>query len=245
MRKDRGGQERRRTILRLAVLLPALVLLTSCSQVPQIRDERQPYLLYRGDPTRMTLLWQFPDTAESTIEWGLAAGDYSLGGRPVLPDPDTRLYSHTLTGLSAGTRYHYRVSSGAVAYSGTFHAAPANADTPVRLVAYGDSRSQPEVHDQVAAAILSGLAAMESADDRPSLVLHAGDLVSDGDRLEDWSRELFDPAMTSVRALMASRPYQVARGNHEESGELLGAYFPYQGAGAHHYSFDSGPCTWR
>ena len=56
-------------------------------------------------------------------------------------------------------------------------AAPEPDATRLTFLAYGDTRSNPGTHDQVARAMLS---AIEADPARPSLVLVSGDLVSQG-----------------------------------------------------------------
>lgn len=52
---------------------------------------------------------------------------------------------------------------------------------------------------------------------------------------------MFDPDYPGIRSMLAQLPYQVAMGNHEESGALFSKYFPYPFAGARYWSFDYGP----
>lgn len=86
------------------------------------------------------------------------------------------------------------------------------------FAAYGDTRSNPDVHQKVIAEIV-GL--------HPEFVLQSGDLVSDGRNPAQWVQ--FDQITEPLRT--AHITYYPARGNHD-----LGTFYP-------HYvpnTFDSG-----
>ena len=76
------------------------------------------------------------------------------------------------------------------------------------FVAYGDTRSNPDVHRQVIDAIVK---------QRPEFVLQSGDLVSDGGNPNQWKE--FDDITAPLRT--AHIAYYPARGNHD-----LGPYYP-------------------
>ncbi len=90
---------------------------------------RAAYLVYRGHPAQMPLLWQIPGTAESRLQWGTDSW-YASGDQVVRPGGGQQLYQHTLGGLSPATRYVYRVSAGDTVYTGSFRAAPASPASP-------------------------------------------------------------------------------------------------------------------
>jgi len=78
------------------------------------------------------------------------------------------LHVAALEGLLPGTRYDYAVEQGSARAEGSFRTAPSG-EGPFRFVVYGDTRSRPESHNEVARAI--------AAED-PDFVVHTGDLVS-------------------------------------------------------------------
>lgn len=110
-----------------------------------------------------------------------------------------------LGGLTPATRYDYEVSLGRAIARGSFHTAPApGAVVPSHLstiVVYGDDRTQHDEHARVVRAIRR---------DRPTLLLHSGDLVEDGSDESHW-QTFFD----IERDLLASTPVHFALGNHE------------------------------
>jgi len=124
-----------------------------------------------------------------------------------------------LTGLSAGFIYRYEIVAASkggakrqtVLASGAF-ATPPDQPRQVRFVVYGDTRSQPEIHRQVAEAI---------AAEQPAFVVHTGDLVSDGRNLSEWPDQFFGPAA----ALLQAAAIFPANGNHEAKSPLFYRYF--------------------
>ncbi len=115
----------------------------------------------------------------------------------------------TVTGLPHGTACGYTLSVGDQEV-GPFHfiTAPASDRQAVRIAFYGDTRTQPEKHESVANAILS---------ERPCIVLHSGDLVTDGRKEEQWNPEYFLPA----RNLFAYVPVYPCLGNHEHRAKYF------------------------
>jgi hypothetical protein len=83
----------------------------------------------------------------------------------------------------------------------------AAAATTYTFVAYGDTRSFPDVHRTVVAEILR---------QHPDFVLETGDCVLDGGDKSEW--DVFDSVIAPIRA--AHIPYYPARGNHD-----LGQYY--------------------
>lgn len=110
----------------------------------------------------------------------------------------------TVTGLAPATRYRYRVEAGtAVAGPYEFTTAPARdaKDWSFRFVAFGDNRSRPDAHRQVAEAIAAAA---------PHVLLNTGDAVGNGASSAAW-REFFG----IERELLAATPSWLALGNHD------------------------------
>jgi hypothetical protein len=198
-----------------------------------------PYLLFPGTPEEMKVLWQLGSTANATLEWGTDLG-YSAGSVQTTEYGSAHQHAHTITGLVPATKYYYRVTAGGVSHTGSFVSAPEPDATRLTFLAYGDTRSNPGTHDQVARAMLS---AIEADPARPRVALVSGDLVSQGGTESAWTNEWFTTAQSNIRALTATVPFAVCVGNHELDGgsTLLPKYFPYRFAGSRYYSFDYGP----
>jgi predicted phosphodiesterase len=80
-------------------------------------------------------------------------------------------------------------------------------DGKLRFVALGDNRSNPEGWSKVAAAALKA---------KPDLVVHTGDLVSQGRADWLWEDQFFTPA----KDLLATVPFYPVIGNHEGDAPL-------------------------
>ncbi len=226
---------KRHQLLALLVLLLGLAGATVAHAADLMR--KQPYLVYPGDPTQMQVLWQLTDVATSTLEWGTDTS-CALGSVANAEYGSDHQHAFTLEGLTPATKYHYRVTTDAVPYRGSFTTAPNAWATQLKLLAYGDTRTYPATHNQVAGAMLSSIAADPGYQ---TLSLFVGDYVTSGTVESSWTTEFFDPALTNVRALMASLPIQGTMGNHEGTGELFVKYFPYPFVGGRYWSFDYGP----
>ena len=226
--------------VRLHVLAP-LVLLLGLTGAPagHAADlmKKQPYLVYPGDPAQMQVLWQLTATATSTLEWGTDT-TYALGSVANAEYGPDHQHACTIDGLAPGTKYRYRVTTDGVAYRGSFNTAPHAWATKLKFLAYGDTRTYPATHNQVAGAMLSTIAADSSFQ---SLVLFMGDYVTTGTSEPLWTSEFFDPSLGNIRQLMANTAHQGTMGNHEGTGTLFVKYFPYPFVGGRYWSFDYGP----
>jgi hypothetical protein len=198
---------------------------------------KAPYLIYGGENTEMRVLWQLVITDTCSIEWGLDQS-YALGYAETHEYGDDHQHSVTIGGLAPGTLHHYRVIAREDTFDGTFRTAPVDGAQDVGFLVYGDTRTYPSDHDQVAARMISTFTADPSFQ---SVLVCVGDLVSDGDEEPDWDVEFFDPSYTNIQTMLASLPYQACRGNHEESGALFSKYFPYPFVTPFYWSFDYGP----
>ncbi|NOZ94081.1 MAG: metallophosphoesterase family protein [Acidobacteria bacterium] len=213
----------------MAILLPGKGSETS--------RRKGPYLILNGDNTSMTVLWQLDGTATCTLEWGRDTS-YGMGHVETTEHGSDHQHAHVIDGLVPGALYDYRVWMGGHPYTGSFRTPPNRAADHVKFMAYGDTRSYPWVHDQVASAMLARDPGYRT------FLLVVGDLVSHGRREADWDEQLFDPTYTHIQELLASLPYQSCIGNHELKGDgddLFLKYFPYRWISSHYGSFDYGP----
>jgi hypothetical protein len=212
-----------------------LELVTGIGGLSLVR--KQPYLVYPGDPTEMQLLWQLSVTAVSTVSWGLDTS-YSLGSAQTLEYGEDHQHAFTLTDLIPDQEYHYRVTAAGETYVGAFHPAPVPEATSLKFFAYGDTRTNPDIHDLIAGEMVAAYSADSGYE---SLLLCVGDLVSDGDSEQAWDEQFFAAADLNIRQLLAHLPFHSCMGNHEGSGALFTKYFPYPYVEARYWSFDYGP----
>jgi predicted phosphodiesterase len=100
----------------------------------------------------------------------------------------------------------------------------------LRFCAYGDSRSNAGVHNN----ICSG---MNSQD--PDVVIHSGDIWS-GYGSSTWRNHITSKA--NLNPVLQNNLYMIARGNHESEGEVLGFSPPIVRNNSIVYSFSEGNC---
>ena len=198
---------------------------------------KSPYLIYPGDPSRMTVLWQFAATDTARISWGTDT-TCALGSAQTTEYGYDHQHRITLEGLTAGTRYYYRVNSTGMVRTGSFLSGATPDATRLKFLAYGDTRSYPLTHDRVAAGIVS---TYTTDPEYQTFTLNVGDLVLNGDGESDWTTQFFSPSMTNVRRMMADLPFLSCMGNHEGEGLKFVKYFPYPFVGGRYWSFDYGP----
>jgi len=108
-----------------------------------------------------------------------------------------------LENLEPGRAYSYRVAGPAQMQSRIykFHTVPVDTDEVTFLV-YGDSRSRPGTHRKIVELMMSK---------KVDFVVHTGDLVSSGNRYEQFGPQFFEP----VKGLVETVPIYIAKGNHE------------------------------
>ncbi len=196
---------------------------------------KAPYLIFRGDNTRMTVLWQTVSTGTSRISWGTDTS-YGSGSESVGEQSAGHLFRYDVPGLTPGHKYFYKVELADGFATGSFTAAPPDTGAAA-LFMYGDSRSNPAVHDMVAARMVAAYGADPALQ---GIALHAGDLVNDGNVEEDWDSELFDPQYLNIRRFLSEVPLEAAIGNHDGNGTLFTTYLPYPFVSDRYWSFDYG-----
>ncbi len=100
----------------------------------------------------------------------------------------------------------------------------------LKFIAYGDSRTQPSVHERVANRF---------AQDNPELIIHSGDLWDDYSSSE-WKSHFQDNTVLS--ALLDANKILVARGNHESESEVLNFSPPIVKDNNIEFAFREGNC---
>jgi hypothetical protein len=195
-----------------------------------------PYLLYPGTNTEMTVLWQLTGTTGCTLEWGTDTS-YSDGSVATSEYGGDHQHQYTITGLVPGTKYYYRVT-GAGTHTGSFRAAPSGAAGSVKIIAYGDTRTNPGDYSSVAEDIIS---TYTSDPDYQTLALLSGDWVNAGDSESDWDNQFFNRGYSNLTTMQANLPINGCMGNHEQSGTVYMKYWPYPYLSNRYWSFDYGP----
>jgi hypothetical protein len=179
-----------------------------------------PYL-QMPTPTAMTVMWETNEKLPGVVEFGST----KELGRAVESTTPTVLHEVRLSGLESGTRYHYRVRSGNLTsdiYS--FKTAPPLGTGRWRMALYGDSRSNPIVHHQIAERIREA---------NVDLILHTGDIVLNGTIHDSWRREFFEPLGDLARSV----PWVSTIGNHERDSANYFSYMALPG-NERYFGFD-------
>jgi len=188
--------------------------------LPEFSDDRtqrmvvEPYL-QNVTTDAITVMWQTGQAAESIVQYGETSDCES-----VQQGSKGSLHEVRLTGLRPNTQYFYRVvvdqedvemigetgaSTEAIAITSevnTFQTAP-DQEIPFAFAVISDTQANPKVAEQ-----LSSMA----WEDRPSFVLHVGDLVDRGGKDDDWRDEFF-PGMAPLISRVCLFP---VLGNHED-----------------------------
>jgi hypothetical protein len=182
-------------------------------------------------PNAMTLLWETDGNLGShAVDWGRASvSEQTLSCvETVQLDSSHFIHRATLAGLAPETSYVYRVRSGAsVSAAFSFRTAPRR-DTPFAVAWWGDSQENPAILRQ----LLPGMLA-HGAD----WLGIAGDMVSSGASLSDWSTCYF--ASLATQNAGQTRPVLFARGNHDGEHPFCYANSALPGNEAW-YAFDYG-----
>jgi 3',5'-cyclic AMP phosphodiesterase CpdA len=206
-----------------------------------------PYLTYPGNNAQMTVLWQVDTiTNGCNIAWGTDT-TYSLGNAYTSEYGTDHQHKYTITGLTPGTKYYYRVKVSGKEYTGSFTAAPASDATSVKFFMYGDTRTYIASNDSLCARMVSDYT---SDAGYQTIVLHAGDWV-ENDNEATWTSQWFDPNYanyTNLKTASRNMAFMGCPGNHEVNGDTSGIRavyrkywpFPYPGSTLD-YSFDYGP----
>lgn len=210
-----------------------------------------PYLQAPGSNT-VTLLWESATNAPALVRYGqgkrldheVRVGPpavlegltpWTVGPiRPRLTNSTTLqltnvcyVYEATLEGLQPDTGYAYQVEMlGARSPRAPFRTFGTRPDR-VQFIAYGDSRTNPDIHSRLARHFLRY---------HPAFILHTGDLVARGRSYPLWSREFFEP----LRGIIDRVPLLPALGNHEDDGTNYLKYFQLPPP-ERWYSLDVGP----
>ncbi len=220
-------------------LLLIFCLTTSFASAAVIKG---PYLIYPGTNTEMMVLWQKDVTQGCAIEWGENTS-YTDGSAAVPEYGSDNQHKYTITSLTPGTKYYYRIDSNDN-LTGSFYAAPANDANDVKLFAYGDTRNHADVQSQVTGRMIT-----EYTEDPgyQTITLFDGDYVDRGRNETSWTSQWVNRSYSNLLDFKANMPINGARGNHEnnigagDEGDLYLKYYPYPYVANKYWSFDYGP----
>lgn len=216
--------------LRKLFVMAAVALCSASLLEAAVR--KGPYMVYEGDNTEMTVMWQLDSSPTCTIRWGTDQS-YSTGSSTVSSVGDN-LYTFNVPNLVPGTKYYYTVDNGVG--EGQFWAAPPENSMNIKFLGWGDSRSNPDITARVMDDVLN------EDDEYFTFALMAGDWTQK-DREEDWSSQHFNRNYAENLDVHTRVPLNGCRGNHEREALVFNKYYPYNFAkeGASYYAFEYGP----
>jgi hypothetical protein len=209
----------------------AAALLVTLISGPGLAAPGQIHLSWSGDTaTTMAVTWRSTDKT-GQVQYGASASYGKTVSATSKAYHGSYLQQVQITGLTAGTAYHYRCgASGSWSADYIFSTAPP-AGTSYRFVALGDSRSDDAARKQVR---------LEVQKRAPAFSIHTGDFVSSGSVQSQW-----DTWFKTMQPLLVSSPLLGALGNHEDlaSNYYDQFLFPTHGGassveGEAFYSFD-------
>lgn len=225
-----------------------------------------PYLMLGEESNSMTVLWQtntvYSMKKVAYIAWAYTEDELNSKVAYIeVTESGDHQFSYTIKGLTPSNRVYYKVmieqtSGDAHIYRGSFMSSPDQFATSVSFYAYGDTRDNPTIHDDVLHQILRD--SRQDTDKRQTLLLHTGDFVHRGLLEEKWDNDYFYYRMhESTNEFLTMFPIMASVGNHEFYPQnpddavwvdgpplLFRKYWPYtfyQTAKNYYYSFDYGP----
>ncbi len=176
---------------------------------PVVTDTIHSYLQIAGTDDNVVVIWTTELPEPSKVTYGSAGGSMNLLAEDPLPVINHFL---PLKNLDPDTSYDYQVVAGkSQSAVNTFQTLPATksdgTSEPFTMIAYGDNRSNPDLHERVIDQIVF--------DGIPSLVISSGDLVYSGRDSIRWFREFLMPA----DRLFSQAPIMLSLGNHDVDWE--------------------------
>jgi MYXO-CTERM domain-containing protein len=184
--------------------------------------QRQPYL-QNSTPSEITIVWTTTGDSTGAVEWGSAPDALDQSN----PSPVTSTqHIVTLTGLSAGTRYYYRIVSDGVVEAGgdEFHyfdtPPPVGTRSKLRAWVVGDSGTGGAMQGMVRDAAYAFTLAS-----RPDIFLHMGDMAYTDGTYDEFTNRFYAMYATILR----NTTVWPTLGNHEggssDSGTQSGPYY--------------------
>ena len=218
-------------VLLIVLLIASLLWMVSCAapaptaEPTLISDDtiiRGPYL-QSVTPDSIIIVWETEGSTSGEIVYGETDEYGSSVADPVVGTS----HAITLTNLVPYTTYHYRVEEDGLPLSAdaAFRSAAGPDQTKFTFVAFGDTRTQHQIHQEIVDRIVE----LE-----PDFALHTGDLVYKGSEFPYW-----EGFFEIEKELMSSVPLFPALGNHEENHQHYFDLF-YLPGNEHWYTFDYG-----
>jgi hypothetical protein len=191
----------------------------------------KPYL-QNGSPSDMSIMWETDAANDGFIDWGTTAFALTntVMSTSIAGEGTNRIHTATISGLTADTKYYYRVRTStdmlSLVYTLKTHPTKSS-ETSLNLVAMSDMQrdgSRPNVFETI---IDSGIIPVATANYPNGLedieaILIPGDLVSTSN-YSSWRNTFLAPA----DGLFPYVPMYPVPGNHEYYGTGVSLFFDY------------------
>jgi len=235
LRKVPGGLRVARAAVIAAVAGCVLLTFSCATKSGSLQITKGPALLAVSED-RAAVMWETNVAGSGTLSYGtgLVRLNEHVESKPQPVDYGSGLGKQTvfvhkvwLEGLKPGQVYKYRVTGPNLQSElWRFTTTPTKTDR-VRFIVYGDSRTAPENHRK-----LVELMKKKNVD----FVVHAGDLVTNGDKYEQWGPQFFAP----LKGLAESVPIYAVKGNHDKGKDYFEKLLIPEGR-KKNFGFDYGP----
>lgn len=223
----------------------SVLLLVGAPSLTAATFVKTPWLVPAGQAGKMHVVFQTSAAPGSVqVSYGTTPDASDAAAPAPTMTNSAFVYRATLSGLNPGQRIYYKVTMDGVVNTGSF-LAPRGVDAnDLTFYAYGDTRTNPQYHNNVAKAMLSDVNLVPNK--RASFVLHSADYVATGSSESDWTSTFFNASTgPDIRALLANLPLYGVIGNHEGSAglPLLKKYWSHElwATSGWYFSFDYGP----
>lgn len=211
-------------------ILPFVFFVCPFSFILYAQNIRVGPYLQDAEPTSMTIMWETSDGEESTVEWGMTntLGN-SSSGLFITGNGFSKIHTTLVNGLTANTKYYYRVITGSVQSNIFDFVTPpeSNSEASFNIIAMSDMQQDwqhPNVFDDMindqVIPFVNNRYGNDLATDL-AYVFIPGDLVVTGSNYGSWESTFFDPA----QALFKHVPVYPVAGNHEQNSANYFKYF--------------------
>lgn len=199
-----------------------------------------PYMVYRDDPSEMTLLWRTDREMEVELRWGRTGFQFESGEKLASPvDNEYNLYRAVLTDLDPNARYTYQLKMGEKYELGMFYSAPDHNADRVKFMIYGSTAAGKPEHENISSALYDKI-----FDDPAyhSFLMHTGNWVPRVSSISSWDvNYFFYGSEKPYPAYIHKRMPVMGPAGHESGTSLAEKLFPYNYAEGPWYSFRYGP----
>ncbi|MHA1372075.1 MAG: metallophosphoesterase, partial [Promethearchaeota archaeon] len=175
--------------------------------IPSVtRHDMYPHLSFTGDPrTSITVAWYSTNAYRGSVQYGIDPGNLSA---VVRESGENNEHEITLTGLTPGTKYYYRIDG----FDSVWSFSTATSDNEnLSFVVISD------IHNQLYEPMVQDI-----VDEDPAFIIASGDLVDYGGWHYQWSI-IFD----QVSPFATRYPMMTCIGNHDSMVRGTANYLEY------------------